>query len=98
MLGLMSGTYGYETKPNQEHDDGYADIVLRPIKLSKPSIIIEIKQTKEMSLLEKTTLEGLKQIKEKKYKETLKNDGYKNIIALSIGFCRKSCEVKFLDE
>ena len=70
----------------------YADIIIEPQNPDN-GIIFEFKHSKEVSGLDKTCERALKQIRDRRYSEYLKNDGRHNIMLYGIAFYKKRCKV-----
>ena len=83
-------------KSSRELGNGRGDIFLRPRRVRKPAIIIEVKIAKKARDLEAECDVALKQIEEKKYSNELQGEGYTQIIKYGIAFCRKDCLIKLL--
>ena len=94
LSGLLSGFKGYSLKSNRESGDGRPDILLMEKRRRELAIVIEVKDTKKFSELEKLCDDALTQIEENRYEAELKQECYKKIIKYGIAFCGKSCMVK----
>ena len=96
---LIATSKTYTIVSNQESGKGRADLMIKPFNKEKPAIVIEFKYLKRLSSgLSLTDLaqEGLKQIIEKKYSTTLKNEGYEKIYIYSFCFHKKECEMVYV--
>lgn len=101
ICAIMNNLYRVES--NRESGYGRYDIQLRPLDKKMPGIIIELKVIKdgvsENSLetnLEKSALEALEQINQKKYTTSMKQEGITQFMKIGISFYKKY--VKLLSE
>jgi hypothetical protein len=94
MIGIFSKMKNYNVESNRESGLGRPDILIKPKSLRKEAIIFELKRVKDIDDLEKACYEALEQIKNNRYEESLKKDGYKKFIKYGIAFCKKDCLVK----
>ena len=92
LAGMLTGNTDWVVKLNVEAGEGFADII---IKLQNPNdgIIFELKYSKEASGLDKDCERAIKQIRDRRYLEYLKNDGRHNMIFYGIAFYKKRCKV-----
>ena len=58
------------------------------------AIVIEVKDTRKFSKLDRLCDEALVQIEAKRYESELMQECYKKVIKYGISFCEKSCRVK----
>jgi len=97
MLGLFVNLSSYyEVKSEQESGFGRYDIALIPRDNTKLAIIMELKTinvTKNETKL-KALNSALRQIKDRKYAEAVRNKGCNNILELAVVFDGKQCWVK----
>ncbi len=97
LLVLLSKDY--EVRSNRESGFGRYDIMIIPKKPNKLGIIIEFKKVSQSETLESAAGRALEQIKEKRYKQELKDRSIKQIISFGIAFqgkqllvaCEKTC-------
>ena len=93
LLGLLRGSNpDWLIKSNRESGDGFSDILIMP-EDPDAGIIIEVKYAKEMKELDAACEAAITQIKDKRYDETLRDEGRCDILAYGIAFCRKRCRV-----
>ena len=93
LLGLLRGSNpDWLIKSNRESGDGFSDILIKP-ENPDLGIVIEVKYAKEFKGLDAACDAAMAQIKEKKYDETLRDEGRCDILAYGIAFCRKRCKV-----
>ena len=93
LLGLLRGSNpDWLIKSNRESGDGFSDILIMP-EDPDAGIVIEVKYTKEMKELDAACEAAITQIKDKRYDETLRDEGRCDILAYGIAFCRKRCRV-----
>ena len=93
LLGLLRGSNpDWLIKSNRESGDGFSDILIMP-ENPDAGIVIEVKYAKEMKELDAACEAAITQIKDKRYDETLRDEGRCDILAYGIAFCRKRCRV-----
>ena len=93
ILGLLRGSNpDWLIKSNRESGDGFSDILIKP-EDPDAGIVIEVKYAKEMKNLDAVCEAAMAQIKDKRYDETLRDEGRCDILAYGIAFCRKRCKV-----
>ena len=85
----------YITKSNIESGLGRYDFVIEPKNKSKRAYIMEFKSTDSVDKLEEVSKEALKQIEDKKYDVTLKQNGVKDITYMGIAFCGKQIKISY---
>ena len=85
----------YITKSNIESGLGRYDFVIEPKNKSKRVYIMEFKSTDSVDKLEEVSKEALKQIEDKKYDVTLKQNGVKDITYMGIAFCGKQIKISY---
>ena len=100
MVGIFNSLDGYEVYSNKESGNGRPDIQLmqgslrvRTALRRKPAVIFELKHAKKFSEMEKKCEEALEQIEVQKYDNSLKEEGYGEILKYAICFCKKSCRI-----
>ena len=93
LLGLLRGSNpDWLIKSNRESGDVFSDILIKP-ENPDLGIVIEVKYAKEFKKLDAACDAAMAQIKEKRYDETLRDEGRCDILAYGIAFCRKRCRV-----
>lgn len=93
LLGLLRGSNpDWLIKSNRESGDGFSDILIKPVNPDL-GIVIEVKYAKEFKGLDAACDAAMAQIKQKRYDETLRDEGRCDILAYGIAFCRKRCRV-----
>lgn len=93
LLGLLRGSNpDWLIKSNRESGDGFSDILIKP-ENPDLGIVIEVKYAKEFKGLDAACDVAMAQIKQKRYDETLRDEGRCDILAYGIAFCRKRCKV-----
>ena len=85
----------YITKSNIESGLGRYDFLIEPKNKSKRAFIMEFKSTDSVEKLEEVSKEALKQIEDKKYDVSLKQNGIKEIIYIGIAFCGKQLKISY---
>ena len=88
----------YITKSNIESGLGRYDFLIEPKNKSKRAFIMEFKSTDSVEKLEEVSKEGLKQIEDKKYDISLKQNGIKEITYIGIAFCGKQIKISYKSE
>jgi hypothetical protein len=93
---LISLNDTHEVLSNRESGYGRYDVMIIPKDISKLGIVIEFKKLDpdDEETLEETAEVALKQIKDKKYSNTLKDKGLKNIKEIGIVFKGKELYIK----
>lgn len=93
LLGLLRGSNpDWLIKSNRESGDDFSDILIKP-ENPDLGIVIEVKYAKEFKGLDAACDAAMAQIKQKRYDETLRDEGRCDILAYGIAFCRKRCRV-----
>lgn len=92
LAGMLTGNTDWVVKSNVEAGEGFADIIIKP-QNPNDGIIFELMYSKEASGLDKACERAIKQIRERRYLEYLKNDGRHNMIFYGIAFYKKRCKV-----
>ncbi|MGP1430008.1 MAG: AAA family ATPase [Fusobacterium sp.] len=85
----------YITKSNIESGLGRYDFVIEPKNKTKRAYIMEFKATDNIENLEEVSKEALKQIEDKKYDISLKQNGIKDITYMGIAFCGKEIKISY---
>jgi len=85
----------YITKSNIESGLGRYDFLIEPKNKSKRAFIMEFKSTDSVEKLEEVSKEALKQIEDKKYDISLKQNGIKEITFIGIAFCGKQIKISY---
>ena len=88
----------YITKSNIESGLGRYDFLIEPKNKSKRAFIMEFKSTDSVEKLEEISKEALKQIEDKKYDISLKQNGIKEITFIGIAFCGKQIKISYKSE
>lgn len=92
LAGMLTGNTDWVVKSNVEAGEGFVDIIIKP-QNPDDGIIFELKYSKEASGLDKACERAIKQIRDRRYSEYLKNDGRHNMIFYGIAFYKKRCKV-----
>ena len=92
LAGMLTGNTDWVVKSNVEAGEGFADIIIKP-QNPDDGIIFELKCSKEASGLDKACERVIKQIRDRRYLEYLKNDGRHNMIFYGLAFYKKRCKV-----
>ena len=85
----------YITKSNIESGLGRYDFVIEPKNKTKRAFIMEFKATDSVENLEEISKEALRQIEDKKYDISLKQNGVKDITYMGIAFYGKQIKISY---
>ena len=85
----------YITKSNIESGLGRYDFIIEPKNKTKRAFIMEFKATDSVENLEEVSKEALRQIENKKYDISLKQNGIKDITYMGIAFCGKEIKISY---
>ena len=94
VTGLVSGFNGYMVVSNRESGNGRFDLVVKQRSRWHHAAILEFKVVEKYNQMTKACEDALKQIEEKDYEASLRDEHYENIAKLGICFCQKRCRVK----
>ena len=94
VTGLVSGFSGYMVVSNRESGNGRFDLVVKQRSRWHHAAILEFKVVEKYNQMTKSCEDALKQIEEKDYEASLRDEQYENIAKLGICFCQKRCRVK----
>ena len=94
VTGLVSGFNGYMVISNRESGNGRFDLVVKQRSKWNYAAILEFKIVDKYNQMTKACEDALKQIEEKDYEASLRDEQYENIAKLGICFCQKRCRVK----
>ena len=94
VTGLVSGFNGYMVVSNRESGNGRFDLVVKQRSRWHHAAILEFKVVEKYNQMTKACEDALKQIEEKNYEASLRDEQYENIAKLGICFCQKRCRVK----
>ena len=94
VTGLVSGFNGYMVVSNRESGNGRFDLVVKQRSRWHYAAILEFKVVEKYNQMTKACEDALKQIEEKDYEASLRDEQYENIAKLGICFCQKRCRVK----
>ena len=92
LAGMLTGNTDWVVKSNVEAGEGFAGIIIEP-QNPDDGIIFELKYSKEASGLDKACERAIKQIRDRRYFEYLKNDGRYDMMFYGIAFYKKRCKV-----
>lgn len=92
LFGLLRNNPDWRIKSNRESGDGFSDISIEPT-IPEKGIVVEAKYSNTISGLDDACDRAMKQIRDRRYDEALREDGREDIIAYGIAFCRKRCKV-----
>ena len=91
LLGILGNRNDWIVRSNAESGEGYSDISIE-IRQKRIGIVIELKYARDAAF-EWGCREALKQIRDKKYKDSLLKNGMETIYQYGIACYRKQCRV-----
>ena len=91
LLSLLSGISGYTASSSREEGEDRPDIILYPDDPAEDVIVFELKVRKKLPEMTEGLEEAVRQIIEKKYVEGIFEEGYTNVKAFGLCFCKKTC-------
>ena len=94
VTGLVSGFNGYMVVSNRESGNGRFDLVVKQRSKWNYAAILEFKIVDKYNQMTKACEDALKQIEEKDYEASLRDEQYENIAKLGVCFCQKRCRVE----
>ena len=94
VTGLVSGFNCYMVVSNRESGNGRFDLVVKQRSRWHHAAILEFKVVEKYNQMTKACEDALRQIEEKDYEASLRDEQYENIAKLGICFCQKRCRVK----
>ena len=94
LVGMLKNIGNYIVLSNRESGKGRPDIILKYPSVRGKAVIFEIKVSKTYRGLEEKCDEALRQIEERRYDESLREEGYEDILKHGVAFYRKECMVK----
>lgn len=92
LLGLLRSRDDWLLMSNGESGDGFSDILIEP-EDPDAGIVIEVKYSASISGLDKSCVEAMKLIKDRRYDERFRNDGRSEITAYGLRSVKKRCKV-----
>lgn len=98
LLSMLTGMKDYTARSNREAGDGRPDIILYPENPPDPAYIFEIKTRKKFNEMQDGLQEALDQIKAKRYREGILEEGYADVVSFGLCFCKKSCIAGICEE
>ncbi len=94
LAGMLKNIGSYIVLSNRESGNGRPGILLKYPSERGKAVILEIKVADPFSGLEEKCDEALRQIEEQEYEESLRQEGYQDILKYGVAFYRKECMVK----
>lgn len=89
VVGILANMHDHIVKSNRESGDGRSDIFIKPLSIFEPAVILELKVCSNPKDIFLKCDEALEQIEKIKYDKELIQEGYENIIILSVFWCFK---------
>ena len=87
---------GYRILSNREAGTGRPDLILKTPGLKGRAILLELKTARSYRDMDSLCDAALAQIRDRRYREGLQEEGYRTVLAYGICFYKKDCEVKQL--
>lgn len=94
LLGILIGNGEWGVQSNKESGEGFADLLVETDDINQ-GLVIEVKSAGSINELEKMSEGALKQIRDRRYDEHLREEGRDDILAYGIAFYKKRCRVLF---
>lgn len=94
VAGLLKGIGAYEVLSNRESGTGRSDLILKEGIFRGRGIILELKVAKRITEMEEKCREALEQIEREDYEQSLREEGYLEILKYGVCFFRKGCLVR----
>lgn len=94
LTGMLKNMKNYIVLSNRESDNGRPDILVKYPSVRGKAVIFELKVSNTYSGLSAKCDEALEQIRDQKYDEALREEGYTDIFKYGVAFYRKECMVK----
>ena len=88
----MIGNGEWGVTSNKESGEGFADIIVETDDIDQ-GLVIEVKSADKLTELDRACEKAMTQIHERRYDESLRNDGREDIMAYGIAFYKKRCKV-----
>ncbi len=92
LAGILIGNGEWGVASNKESGDGFADIIVETDDIDQ-GLVIEIKSADKITELDRASERAMAQIYDRRYDESLLNDGRDDIWAYGIAFYKKRCRV-----
>ncbi len=92
LAGILIGNGEWGVASNRESGDGFADIIVETDDIDQ-GLVIEIKSADKITELDRASERAMAQIHDRRYDESLRNDGRNDIWAYGIAFYKKRCKV-----
>ena len=96
LTGILQNMPGYRILSNRESGTGRPDLILKTPGLKGRAILLELKTARSYRDMDSLCDTALSQIKDRRYREGLQEEGYREVLAYGICFYQKDCEVKQL--
>ena len=96
LVGILKCSNAYIVLSNRETGTGRSDIILQETVFGGRGMILELKVAKKIKDMDRLCNEALAQIEDRQYEETLREDGYREILKYGICFFKKGCRIKRL--
>lgn len=96
LLGILGFWNNWSVSSNRESGEGYSDILVETND-GEVGILLELKYAEDGNL-DAACKKALEQMEEKKYTETLLDEGVLHILKYGIAFYKKRCRVMFAGE
>lgn len=92
LAGLLIGNGSWGVSSNKESGEGFADLIVETDDINA-GLIIEVKVADKITELDRACKRAMVQIHDRRYDESLLNEGRNDIWAYGIAFYKKRCRV-----
>ena len=96
LTGILQNMPGYRILSNRESGTGRPDLILKTPGLKGRAILLELKTARSYRDMDSLCDTALSQIRDRRYREGLQEEGYREVLSYGICFYQKDCEVKQL--
>ena len=94
LAGMLKNIGNYIVVSNRESGNGRPDLLLKYPSVRGKAVILEVKVAGTYQELEQKCAEALQQIEHQKYEESLRREGYQDILKYGVAFYKKECMMK----
>ena len=94
LAGMLKNIGNYIVVSNRESGNGRPDRLLKYPSVRGKAVILEVKVAGTYQELEQKCAEALQQIEHQKYEESLRREGYQDILKYGVAFYKKECMMK----
>lgn len=94
LAGMLKNIGNYIVVSNRESGNRRPDLLLKYPSVRGKAVILEVKVAGTYQELEQKCAEALQQIEHQKYEESLRREGYQDILKYGVAFYKKECMMK----